>query len=77
MLKAKRISSSSCPLLSLTAAVLDTETTSLDVRKARILEIGAVGLLDGRLAKDEVLSTYVNPGEKIPLDFASHPRHHR
>jgi DNA polymerase-3 subunit epsilon/CBS domain-containing protein len=68
VLKAKRISSSSCPLRSLTAAVLDTETTSLDVKKARVVEIGVAALVDGRIDRERTFVTYVNPGEPIPPD---------
>lgn len=71
MLKAKRISSSSCPLRSLTAAVLDTETTSLDIKKARIVEIGVAALVDGRMDRVTTFATYVNPGERIPADSQS------
>ena len=66
MLKAKRASDSSTPLRSLTAAVMDTETTSLDVRKARIVEIGVVPLVDGRMDHAGCFATYVDPGEPIP-----------
>lgn len=66
VLKAKRQSTASCPLRSLTAAVMDTEATSLDVRKARIVEIGAASMIDGRMERTGTFSTYVNPGEPIP-----------
>ena len=35
------------PLISLDAVVIDTETTGLDPRKARVIEIGAVRLWPG------------------------------
>jgi CBS domain-containing protein len=66
VLIAKRASDSSTPLRSLTAAVMDTETTSLDVRKARIVEIGVAPLVDGRVDRKGCFSTHVNPGEPIP-----------
>lgn len=68
MLKTKRISSATCPLLSLTAAVMDTETTSLDVRKARVVEIGVAPLVDGQLVRESTFATYVNPGMPIPAE---------
>jgi DNA polymerase-3 subunit epsilon/CBS domain-containing protein len=58
----------SCPLLSLTAAVIDTETTSLDVKSARIIEIGAVPLIEGVLAEDQSFQRFVNPDLPIPAD---------
>jgi DNA polymerase-3 subunit epsilon/CBS domain-containing protein len=54
------------PLRSLTAVALDTETTSLDVRRGRIIEIGAIGLANGRLLPDLHFSSLVNPQEPIP-----------
>ena len=35
------------PLSALSAVVLDLETTGLDVRTDRIVQIGALGLVDG------------------------------
>ncbi len=66
MLKARRASDPSTPLRSLTAAVMDTETTSLDVRKARIVQIGVAPLIDGRVDREGSFSSYVSPGEPIP-----------
>ncbi|WP_373502269.1 DUF294 nucleotidyltransferase-like domain-containing protein [Aestuariivirga sp.] len=66
MLKAKRVSIASCPLRSLTAAVMDTETTSLDVKKGRIVEIGVAPMIDGIMDREGAFSTYVDPGENIP-----------
>ena len=43
--------------------VLDFETTGLDTRNDRIIEIGAVKLVDGHVTED--LSILVNPGELL------------
>lgn len=49
------------PLAALDAVVFDTETTGLDTRTARIVEIGAVRLRNG-----ETFAELVDPGEPIP-----------
>jgi CBS domain-containing protein len=54
------------PLMSLDAAVLDTETTSLDTKRARIVQLGAVLIERGKIAKDAGFQSFVNPGEAIP-----------
>lgn len=54
------------PLRSLTAVALDTETTSLDVRSGRIIEIGAIGIANGIIAADLCFSSLINPHEAIP-----------
>ncbi|MEQ1520917.1 MAG: 3'-5' exonuclease, partial [Aestuariivirga sp.] len=54
------------PLGSLTAIALDTETTSLDVRHARILEIGAIAIVKGRLVPELNFASLVNPLEAVP-----------
>ena len=59
-------STSATPLRSLTAVVIDTETTSLDVKKGRIIELGAVALINGALDGGETFAELVNPGEKVP-----------
>jgi len=46
--------------------VLDTETTGLDPRRDRVIEIGAVQLND-RLAVTDRFTTLVDPGRPIPL----------
>jgi CBS domain-containing protein len=56
---------SATPLLALDAVALDTETTSLDPRIARIVEIGAARLSSGRLSEDKTFRRLVNP--KIPI----------
>jgi DNA polymerase-3 subunit epsilon/CBS domain-containing protein len=61
-------STAACPLRSLTAVIFDTETTSLDVKRARIVEIGAVALINGRLEESTTFSTLVDPGEPIPAE---------
>jgi CBS domain-containing protein len=57
---------SATPLLALDAVAFDTETTSLDPRVARIVEIGAVRLTSGRLIESDALRVLVNPGIPIP-----------
>jgi DNA polymerase-3 subunit epsilon/CBS domain-containing protein len=57
---------SATPLLALDAVVIDTETTSLDPAKARIVEIGAVRLTAGRLDQHESFRTLVDPGMPVP-----------
>lgn len=64
-------SSRTIPLVALQAAVLDTETTSLDPRKAWIVEIGAVRLRSGRLDRMQVFRRLVRPSEPIPPQAAA------
>ena len=54
------------PLISLDAVVIDTETTGLDPRKARVIEIGAVRLVAGRIEPGQTFRSLVQMGEKIP-----------
>ncbi|AVO45452.1 DUF294 nucleotidyltransferase-like domain-containing protein [Phreatobacter cathodiphilus] len=54
------------PLIALDAVVLDTETTGLDPAKARIVQIGAVALRQGRLLPEERFERLVDPGVPIP-----------
>lgn len=63
---AKTISSSSVPLLALDAVALDSETTGLDARRARLLQVAAVPLRNGHLMLDSSFNELVNPGEPIP-----------
>lgn len=46
-----------------TYVVYDFETTGLDTRICKIIEIGAVKIIDGKFT--ETFSTLVNPGEKL------------
>lgn len=64
----------STPLIALDAVVLDTETTGLDARAARLLQVGAVRLAGGAVVPDERFSTFVNPG--VPIPPASSAVHH-
>lgn len=57
---------SATPLVSLTAIVLDSETTTLDVRKARIVELGAVSLRHGQLSENLRFHELIDPGEPVP-----------
>jgi CBS domain-containing protein len=53
------------PLVSLDAVVLDTETTGLDTKQARIVQIGAVEFNQGRDG-DQTFDRLINPGVAIP-----------
>jgi DNA polymerase-3 subunit epsilon/CBS domain-containing protein len=72
------------PLIALEVAVLDTETTGLDVRQDRVVQIGAVRMRGAELLPDPPFDRIVNPGRPIPpvasrvhgltdADVASHP----
>jgi CBS domain-containing protein len=54
------------PLVSLSAAAMDTETTGLDFRSARIVQIAVVQLQGTQLDLANTLDVLVNPGEPIP-----------
>lgn len=57
------------PLLSLDAVVIDTETTGLDPRKARVIELAGVRLCGGKLAEEGAFRQLLRPGdEKIPAE---------
>lgn len=56
-------------LLSLDAVVIDTETTGLDPRKARVIELAGVRLLGGKLIDGASFRQLVRPGgELIPVE---------
>ena len=46
---------------------LDLETTGVDSKVDRIIEVGAVRIVDGKV--DETFETFVNPGCSIPSDI--------
>ena len=55
------------PLLALEAVVIDTETTGLDPRKARVIELAAVRLSAGRLVDGDSFRQLLRPdNESIP-----------
>lgn len=56
----------STPLTALEAVVLDTETTGLDARTARIVQIGAVRLHGVKIDIEDRFEALVNPGVPIP-----------
>ena len=56
----------STPLSALDAVVLDTETTGLDARIARIIQIGAVRIHGARIDMDDTFDELINPGIAIP-----------
>lgn len=60
-------SSYATPLVALSAVVLDFETTGLDARCARAVQIGAVRIVNGRIA-EEKLDRIINPGIPIPAE---------
>ena len=57
---------SATPLLALDAVVLDTETTSLDPSRARLVEMGGIRLVGGRVEVTERFHALVDPGEPVP-----------
>jgi CBS domain-containing protein len=62
------VATAATPLRSLTAIALDTETTSLDIGQARILEIGAIAILNGKLVPEPHFASLVNPQAAIPSE---------
>lgn len=54
------------PLAAIDAVVIDTETTGLDARHARVVQIAGFVLDKGVLASDPVIDTLVDPGIAIP-----------
>ena len=67
MMQVHPAATAATPLGSVTAIALDTETTSLDVRHARILEIGAIAIVKGSVWFPKLnFASLVNPVEAIP-----------
>ncbi len=56
----------STPLVALDAVAIDTETTGLDLKTARLVQFGAVRIRSGNVRTDEHMSRLVNPGVPIP-----------
>lgn len=65
--------SPSTPLVALEAAAIDTETTGLDERKARVVQLAAIKLRGGRILPGRRFQALINPGIPIPpLSSAVH-----
>src|SRR5436305_14535416 len=62
------------PLIALDAVILDTETTGLDPASARIVEIGAVRLVSGRVNEADAFQRLVRPD--VPIPPAASDFHH-
>ncbi len=58
--------SSATPLMALNAVCIDSETTGLDVTKARIIQIGGVRLNRGQIDPDDAFEQFIDPGGPIP-----------
>ena len=56
----------STPLIALDAVAVDTETTGLDIKTARLVQFGAVRIRSGNVQVDQQMSRLVNPGIPIP-----------
>lgn len=54
------------PLIALHAAAVDTETTGLDVRKARLIEVGVLGIEGGALLPEPLMNRLVDCREPVP-----------
>ncbi|HRK19133.1 MAG TPA: 3'-5' exonuclease, partial [Hyphomicrobiaceae bacterium] len=54
------------PLGSIDAIVFDTETTGLDARKARIIQIGGITIAAGAIDAARSFEALVDPGQPIP-----------
>jgi CBS domain-containing protein len=57
---------SATSLISLDAVVIDVETTGLDPRKARVVELAAVRITRGRINPGVALRRLINPREPVP-----------
>jgi DNA polymerase-3 subunit epsilon/CBS domain-containing protein len=62
------------PLAAISAVAIDTETTGLDARNDRIVQIGLVAIERGRLAPEPVWERLVDP--RIPIPPKSTAIHH-
>ncbi|MEQ1943238.1 DUF294 nucleotidyltransferase-like domain-containing protein [Mesorhizobium sp. VNQ89] len=61
-----RLSTGATPLAALDAVAVDTETTGLDVQRARVVQLAGVGIRLGKPAYDDAYQALVDPGEPIP-----------
>lgn len=62
------------PLIALPAVVLDLETTGLDVRNDRVIQVGVINLQSGDRENKPVIDQLINPG--IPIPHATSAIHH-
>ncbi|WP_265519785.1 DUF294 nucleotidyltransferase-like domain-containing protein [Nitratireductor luteus] len=54
------------PLIALDAVAFDTETTGLDTRTARVVQIGGVAIARGAVCPDQFFESLVDPGMPVP-----------
>ena len=59
--------SSVTPLVSINAVAFDTETTGLDTSRARVIQLGAVKIIMGRIDESQTFDQLINPGVPIPV----------
>lgn len=65
--RTRRNNAATTPLIDLDTVVLDTETTGLDVRIDRIVQIGALRMHGGEILEHDVFDLLVNPGMPVPV----------
>ncbi|MDH3386689.1 MAG: DUF294 nucleotidyltransferase-like domain-containing protein [Gammaproteobacteria bacterium] len=65
---APRHNLASIPLLSLDAVAFDSETTGLDTRRARMIQLGAVRIVHGEVDESRSFQQLINPGVPIPAE---------
>lgn len=56
------------PLIAIAAAAVDTETTGPDATKARVIQIGAIGIAHGKVVRQPRFDLLIDPGEAIPSE---------
>ena len=65
----QRTGLSGLPLAMVPAVVMDTETTGLKVAEDRVIEIGAIRVVNGEARREEDFSRLINP--QVPIPAAS------
>ncbi len=71
MAKVMELPTPATPLISLAAAALDTETTGLDPRTARVIQIAAIRIDECVIDAKQTLQSLVNPSVAIPAQSTS------
>lgn len=66
MIARAALQSASTPLIAMDVVVLDTETTGLNVRSDRILQIGAVRMHGAEIDQSRVFEVVLDPGIPVP-----------